>query len=75
MIYHPFDQHVTTGEISLERFCDWIATLEDGRNRCCEVPLKSNAGLKWGPSLVPVARGGATPTPPHSALVESCYSP
>jgi len=31
------------------------------RNRCCEVPLESNSGLKWKPSLALVALDRATP--------------
>src|SRR5579863_3566814 len=41
MIYHPFDEHVMTGEISLERFCDWISWMEpppamDSEEEGCE---------------------------------------
>ncbi len=62
LLAHPFDRHVMTRQITIDALCEWIAAVERRRNRCCEVPLKSNAGLKWGPSLAPVALDRATPT-------------
>jgi hypothetical protein len=28
VVYHPFDDHVMTGEITLDAFCSWIALIE-----------------------------------------------
>ena len=28
VVYHPFDEHVMTGQVTMDQFCDWLRELE-----------------------------------------------
>jgi hypothetical protein len=67
MIYHPFDQHVITGEISLERLCDWISWMEpppamDSEGEAGDPPSSVSAG-KLRKALSSANRGGSPASP------------